>query len=138
MLIYRLESNSIAGNSGSHVMLGAYQTRSQLPYLEAIANIALGHNNTGVSNDHPQIENDNPERNLWGSNYQDYIFAFDSLDSLYNWFNDSERMKDLEFQDIAQIGVYSVREDHIIRASKQLIALSMECHFVRAERVYRA
>ena len=139
MLIYRLESNSVKSSVSDRVMRGSYNgpyNRAIQGGYRTIADVALPVADEAYNSKHPAPFEDPLLRDIFKpSCHGSYIFAFESLEQLYRWFNDIKGMIELNDLNIAQIGVYSVNNQHVEVGSYQLIARADECLFVGTENI---
>ena len=62
-----------------------------------------------------------------------YIFGFESLKALFNWFDDPLGMYALDNLNIARIGVYSAPDEHVKLGSNQLMAKADQCLLIGTE-----
>ncbi len=117
MLVYRVEHKTEESNAHPNVNTGFYRTSSRHIISQDISR-------------HPVPQEDGKLCDIWDDiwdNRSDYVFGFDSIQSLRRWFFKPQELKDEELR----IGVYNVPEEHVHEGYTQLVFLPEHARLVR-------
>lgn len=116
MLVYRVEHKTEKSLTNPNVNTGFYRTSSRHIISQDVSR-------------HPVPQEDGKLCDIWYDidNTSDYVFGFDSMNSLRRWFYKPQELKDEELR----IGVYSVSEEYVHEGYTQLIFLPEHARLVR-------
>ena len=136
-IIYRLESLNNVSDTNPEVNLGAYRAR--------IAEAPSGW--IGTDEVHPapwqdpllkdiwDVMRDTQDENGYSGSYG-YVFGFDTLAQLKEWFFVEHAMQELDELEAGRIGCYLVPDELMHKGRRQVIALSSEMKLIETRKCY--